>query len=322
MKNYKVSILIPVYNVSDFILRCMESVSLQTYDGELECILVDDCGSDNSIELARKFIESYQGKVFFQIVHHEHNRGLAAARNTAVANAKGDFVFHLDSDDWLEPTAIDQLVLKQQETGADIVSGQALKHSQNGTSILKDPDYKTPDEMVKCMIEMTIVHVIWRRLIRRSLYVDNNIKTVEGVNVGEDYLTIPRLAYYAKNVATIDEVVYHYNCLNTNSYMAMGFNINRFRSDLRSIETLQDFFSDKDVYCVNRLNEIKRDFLKSWMKFAAVTDNIIAYNEIKSYAGNDSQDLECWKKVWIIRMKNKMKKNVKKNLHWRKNEKF
>ena len=176
--------------------------------------------------------------------------------------------------------------------------------------------------MVKCMIEMTIVHVIWRRLIRRSLYVDNNIKTVEGVNVGEDYLTIPRLAYYAKNVATIDEVVYHYNCLNTNSYMAMGFNINRFRSDLRSIETLQDFFSDKDVYCVNRLNEIKRDFLKSWMKFAAVTDNIIAYNEIKSYAGNDSQDLECWKKVWIIRMKNKMKKNVKKNLHWRKNEKF
>ena len=75
MMNYKVSILIPIYNVSSFIIRCLKSVSLQTYDGDLECILVDDCGTDNSIVLAGEFIESYQGKVSFRIIHHEHNRG-------------------------------------------------------------------------------------------------------------------------------------------------------------------------------------------------------------------------------------------------------
>ena len=99
----KISILIPVYNVADYIIRCLNSVVEQTYKGPLECILVDDCGSDNSILLVKKFLESYSGNVMFRILHHDRNRGLAAARNTAVENAEGDFVFHLDSDEWLEP---------------------------------------------------------------------------------------------------------------------------------------------------------------------------------------------------------------------------
>ena len=217
IKMISVSILIPVYNVRDFVIRCLQSVESQTYAGPLECIVIDDCGNDGSMSLVEKFIADYNGHINFRIIHHKYNRGLAAARNTAVADAKGDFVFHLDSDDWLEPTAIEHLVLKQQETDADIVSGQALKHTQYGTSILKDPEYKLPRDMVNSMIEKTIVHVIWRRLIRRTLYTDNDIKTVEGVNVGEDYCTIPKLAYFAKKVSTLDEIVYHYNCLNPNS---------------------------------------------------------------------------------------------------------
>lgn len=269
MKNYKVSILIPVYNVSDFILRCMESVSLQTYDGELECILVDDCGSDNSIELARKFIESYQGKVFFQIVHHEHNRGLAAARNTAVDAATGEFVFHLDSDDWLEPTAIEHLVKKQKETDADIVSGNALQHKKDGDFLLQEPIYNSSIEMVYNTIKLTMDHVIWRRLIRRQLYLDYNIRTVEGVNIGEDHYTLPRLVYYAKKIERLDEVVYHYNCMNENSYMASYEKtfIKHFESNLTSIKILQDFFEGKNGTCVKLLKSMKNSYLKGYLRF-------------------------------------------------------
>ena len=83
----KISILIPIYNVENYIIRCLNSVIEQTYRGPLECILVDDCGNDNSISLVKKFLDSYSGNVKFRILHHDHNRGLAAARNTAVENA-------------------------------------------------------------------------------------------------------------------------------------------------------------------------------------------------------------------------------------------
>ena len=293
-----ISILIPVYNVKDFVVRCLESVATQTYQGSMECVIVDDCGCDESMALVEKFVTSYNGRIDFRILHHEHNRGLAAARNTAVANANGNFVFHLDSDDWLEPTAIEHLVKKQKETEADIVSGNALRHRKNEMTVLKECGYTSPLDMAYKMIEFTMDHVIWRRLIRRSLYLENDIKAVEGVNVGEDHHTMPRLAYYAKTVAILDEVVYHYNCLNSNSYMSnrtVCFNMNRFHSDYSSIKILQDFFKDKDNYCVKRLQEIEMFFLENSMKDAAMHNDVAAYHEIAAYSAVKPPVFVYWK---------------------------
>ena len=85
----KVSIIIPVYNAAPYIKKCLQSVVDQTYN-DFECILVDDCGLDNSIELAQEFIKDYNGNITFSILHHDHNRGQSAARNTALHYAKGD----------------------------------------------------------------------------------------------------------------------------------------------------------------------------------------------------------------------------------------
>ena len=87
-----VSIVIPVYNVEPYITDCLQSVMYQTYTGPLECILVDDCGTDKSIEVAEKLIAEYDGPIEFKVLHHEHNRGLSAARNTGMDLAKGDYV--------------------------------------------------------------------------------------------------------------------------------------------------------------------------------------------------------------------------------------
>ena len=284
----KISILIPVYNVADYIIRCLNSVVEQTYKDPLECILVDDCGSDNSIPLVKKFLESYSGNVIFRILHHDCNRGLAAARNTAVENAEGDFVFHLDSDDWLEPTAIEHLFNLYNQTGADIVSGNAFRHTNLGEFLLKEPRYKSPMDMVHNTIEMTLDHVVWRRLIKRSLYIDNQISAVEGVDVGEDHHTLPRLAYYASKVATLDEIVYHYNCMNPNSYMSIKtnkVNLKRFKSDLTSIEILQKFFKNKEAYCESRLKKIKLTFGLIMLGQACNLNDVYAYKVISKDTG-------------------------------------
>ncbi len=283
-----VSILIPVYNVREYIIKCLESVAAQTYNGPLECIIVDDCGNDGSISLAEGFVAKYKGNVKFRILRHEHNRGLAAARNTAVAAAQGVFIFHLDSDDWLEPTAIELLLNKQRESGADIVSGNALRCTIEGEEALIEPTYKTNIDMVYKTIEMTLDHVIWRRLIRRTLYTDNNITAVEGVNIGEDHHTLPRLAYYANSIAKVEDVVYHYNCLNPNSYMSKRtkqFNFNRYRSDLASIKILKDFFENKDQYCVDRLDAIKREYQSISLRSAAKLMDHKSYLQICNESG-------------------------------------
>lgn len=283
----KVSILIPVYNVKEYINRCLESVVIQTAKESIECIIVDDCGTDGSITVVEDFIMRYKGDIQFRIIHHDHNRGLAAARNTAVAAAKGDFVFHLDSDDWLEPDAIELLVKKQVETDADIVSGNALRHSNDGEDIMTEPKYASNMEMVHNTIEMTLDHVIWRRLIRKSLYTDNNIAAIEGVNVGEDHHTLPRLAYYAKKVVTLDKVVYHYNCMNPNSYMSQAsekINIKRYQSDLASIGILQNFFIGKDAFCEVRLKEMRMEFLKYKLYESCMLNDRTAYNIISKDA--------------------------------------
>ena len=77
-----VTIIIPVYNVAPYIKDCLKSVVRQTYRGGMECLLIDDCGTDDSIAIAEKMIKTYVGPICFRIIRHESNRGLSAARNT------------------------------------------------------------------------------------------------------------------------------------------------------------------------------------------------------------------------------------------------
>lgn len=259
-----ISILIPIYNVEPYISKCIQSVMAQTYTGEMECIIVDDCGSDQSVAIVTRLIEEYNAPIEFRIIHHEHNRGLAAARNTAVAAAKGEFIIHVDSDDWIEPTMVDELVKKQQETDADIVSCNAIAHYPNSEVPLVEPDYASKDEMMSRIIKMTLDHVIWRRLIRAALYKDNNISAVEGVNIGEDHYTMPRLLFYAKMFAKCDKALYHYNCLNVSSYMqssSTSFNFKRYQNDRDSIDILINFFSTHDSKYLDQLYSIKAEFI-------------------------------------------------------------
>lgn len=262
---YKVSILVPIYSVEQYIERCARSLFEQTYPN-IEFVFVNDCTPDRSVEVLKEVIEDYpEKKAFVKIINHKKNRGLAAARNTALEYASGEFVSHVDSDDWLENDAIENLVRVQQEKDVDIVSGNAIAHYSDRIEELIERDYMNKNEMVQQTIQRTNDHVIWRRLIKTALYRDNGVTAVEGINIGEDHYTLPRLVYYSKSFAKCDKVVYHYNCLNSNSYMHSshkGFNFQRYRNDRDSIDFLIDFFTKHNEQdYVNELYRIKTDFI-------------------------------------------------------------
>ena len=110
----KLSIIIPIYNVERYLAECLDSVIGQTYDhSQIECILVNDCTPDNSMEIVREKVEKYReegGSMTFKIVTHDVNSGRASARNSGMEQATGECLLFVDSDDYLYPESIHPII--------------------------------------------------------------------------------------------------------------------------------------------------------------------------------------------------------------------
>ena len=239
---FEVSLLVPVYGVEKYIEKCARSLFEQTYR-EIEYIFVDDCTPDNSIAILESVVERYPARRSqVKIVHHEKNRGLSAARNTAIEQATGDYIMHVDSDDYLELDAVEKAVKKAIEDNADMVIfdmnyvfTDAVIRGYAGVS-------NSRLEYMHRIIRRDSAVCIWGGLYRRSLYEDNDVWAIEGLNYGEDYVTKPRLVYYAQKITYLSEPLYNYVQYNSSSYTQ---NITRksIKDILRGCEILESFFS-------------------------------------------------------------------------------
>jgi glycosyltransferase involved in cell wall biosynthesis len=243
---YQVSILVPVYGVEKYIERCARSLFEQTYDN-LEYIFVDDCTEDKSIEILKRVMEDFPArKEQVHILHHERNRGLAAARNTALDAATSPFVSHVDSDDYLDRNAIRLLVEKQVETGADIVSGNYYTINRNGFKESFNINYYDKHSMLlKVFDRRSPSRFVWGRLIRLTLYNDHQIRAKEGINNGEDWQQTPILVYYADTIAKIDNSIYYYDRTNEHSYTSESRNNQNTElwiQSMESINIMESFF--------------------------------------------------------------------------------
>ena len=205
----KISVIIPIYNVSRFIERCAESLMLQTLDG-VEYIFVNDATPDNSIELLHGVLERYDNKAsMVKIVEHEQNKGLPAARNSGLAIATGEYIFHCDSDDFVEPCMLELLYNTAKDCDADFVWCDWFLSYDHSERYMKQPSYDTPLEALRAMLGGAMKYNVWNKLVKRSLYVDNNILFPAGHGMGED-MTMIRLAACAGKVAYVGKALYHY----------------------------------------------------------------------------------------------------------------
>ena len=123
----RVSVIIPVYNVSDYVERCVRSVMDQTYR-DIECVIVDDCSPDDSITKCERMIEAYEGPISFSIVRHEKNKGVSAARNTGLKASTGDYVAYMDSDDAITEDFIEKLARPiKRDSSIEMVIGNFVR---------------------------------------------------------------------------------------------------------------------------------------------------------------------------------------------------
>ena len=279
----KVSILVPIYNVEKYLERCAIGLFEQTY-ANIEFVFVNDCTPDGSIQVLEQLMKRYPlREKSTRIINHTVNRGLAAARNTAVENCSGEFIIHVDSDDYVELNMVETLVNQQLSSKADIVTGMAVIHMVNEHTLLPNPHYNSKEEFVMDMMQQTINHSIWKRLIRRSLYVDHGVRAKEGVNCGEDCWAMTQLAYYASSFSFVDEIVYHYDCTRDDSYMANKksvINKKRLMDDIDSAQLIVDFFKDKEQVFFDEANRVAVRNIEVALKQAARAGEHDFYNEM------------------------------------------
>ena len=213
-KQIIISIIVPIYKVENYIEKCALSILRQNYSS-YEIIFVDDCSPDNSCNKLEEVLKKYP-ECPYKIIHHGKNLGLAAARKSGVEVAQGEYILHVDSDDYLLPDTLESFAyLLQQNTQPDIILGNYVhiyphKLVKYYRKVITDKEC-----LVSALIERTEPSNIWNNLIRRSLYDDLDIPAI---NNGEDYVTMPRLVYKAHKIIYNSAITYAYTHLNSDSF--------------------------------------------------------------------------------------------------------
>ena len=255
MTSPKVSIIVPVYNVEQYIERCVRSVFEQTLEN-IEFVFIDDCTPDNSINIIRHVLLDYPERCEqVKIISLKENKGLPNARKTGIDNAKGEYIVHCDSDDWMEKDFCEKMYTKAIKESADVVicNFYISTDFDNKYSLLKKVHNK--EDLLFTNVAM------WQKMIRKNLY--DNIIYPE-YNMWEDRLFTVQLMYYANNVTYVDEPLYHYY-VNQNSICrnnSVEQSVKRFSESYNNLISILDFiksinFNDSSIY----INDLKYQVL-------------------------------------------------------------
>lgn len=205
-----ISIIIPVYKVEDYIERCLLSVMNQhCQDISIECIIVDDCSPDGSMQIAKKLIENYSGNIQFEMISHDKNQGLSAARNTGMRLAKGDFLLFLDSDDYITDDCIQKLTdVVRQNPNVEVVKG----NHQGRVDINLDRiphGLLSNDQLLNFLYTGIIPVMAWNTLIKKSLVEKWGLSFKVGL-IQEDILWTNLLFRHVNSFVFIPDVTYYY----------------------------------------------------------------------------------------------------------------
>lgn len=244
-----ISIIVPVYNVAPFIEDCLASVARQTYRGRLECIIVDDCGTDNSLALVKAFLARYVGSVKFRLFCRQTNGGLSAARNDGMRLMTGDYVYFLDSDDELTPDCMERLSRPLEKADYDIVVGD---YQTRGTD-RQYPPMLLPDGEVLRDIEVARSYLCgkWYMMACGKLYNTgwvgrNALAFREGI-IHEDELWSFQAAYVAHSLVAVAHKGYIYK-LREGSITTSTAQHRRMQCWVTIVEEAGRFVSERGLY--------------------------------------------------------------------------
>lgn len=268
-KEIKISIIVPVYNVKQYLNQCIDSI-IDAYRDGIEVILVDDGSKDESGKICDEYSNKYD---FIKVVHRE-NGGLSAARNTGIKLAQGKYIWFVDSDDYIENNSIDVLfeVIKKD---TDMIFMNYRQFNSNGETYFYQAFSESDDlniEPYKYLNSLgNLSYAAQKFIIKRKLIFDNNLFFTEGI-YHEDEDWTPRAVCIAKSFTTVMEPLYNYRVGNPNSITGM----------LNPKKVLDKIIISKNLYNRIKENNISDDMSK-FFKTRIAHNYVAALNEAAMY---------------------------------------
>lgn len=208
----KYSFLVPVYNVENYLTKCVESLVNQNFDSECyEVILVDDGSTDSSASMCDHFAAKYSNVITI----HQENKGLLLARGTAVKKSRGEYLIFVDSDDFVDTGLLTIVDRNLSQHEYDMImfgfyrecDGRAI--SEKVTDADSEPVFKR--RLLELFAGTDNYNHIWARVIKGSLLREHYEEIYKmRLNIGEDKIQTAILIKYSENVLFIKECLYHY----------------------------------------------------------------------------------------------------------------
>ena len=216
----KISVIVPVYNVYKYLTRCLDTLINQTLN-DIEIICVNDGSTDNSAEILKEFANKDKRI----IVINQENAGLSAARNAGMAQAKGEYIGFVDSDDWVDLDFYEKLYNAAKNNDCDIAAADFVREHPNKKpkrlNITEEKVYETPED--KYMVCKTYREgCVWNKIYRSEFLKSINLKFVDGMYY-EDRDFTARSLYYSKKLVTVPNTYYRY-FVNPKSIVKKGVN--------------------------------------------------------------------------------------------------
>lgn len=220
MERIKVSVIIPVHNVSCYIEKCARSLLEQTI-GSIEFIFVDDCSTDDSISILENVIADYpERKNVTHIERQDRNRGQSYARNIGLKIASGEYIAYCDADDWVDARMYQVLYEEASSQKADICYCDYNIVHKDSIQCQHAVDCSGLDKVDFMKRYMTSgLTVVWNMIVRRDVYFRNNLKFPQNITYCEDFWLSVRLMHFAEKVIKVNSSFYYYNRLNAASLL-------------------------------------------------------------------------------------------------------
>ncbi len=278
-KDPLLSVVVPIYGVEEFIQQCAHSLFKQTLN-DIEFIFVNDCTKDNSIDKLREVLNLYPNRISqTTIVNTPHNSGLAAARKLGVSKARGVFIAHCDSDDWVDPKMYETLVNYALSTSSDLVFCDYFICGNKPKVFRKNIDCSNRTTIIKRLLVESSLNPVWSLVAKRDLY----SKILYPIAAqSEDRTFTIQLSWFATKIYYLSAPLYFYRITPgsiTNSKSKESL-LRRFTQANMNTDVIIQFLKNQNILCdfVDEVNVLKYNL------------NLFLFRNL-----NDSRFLTLWK---------------------------
>lgn len=291
--NPTISIICPVYNVQEFLQKCVDSIVVQSFR-DWELILVDDGSPDES----GRICDEYAAKDERIRVIHKTNGGVSSARQTGLEAAKGEYIIHADPDDWTEPTMLEDLYTKAKAENADVViCDYFINRGKRQTYAKQEPTSLEPKRVLKELFQQ-LLGSCWNKLVRQACYNRYDIKFPVGINYCEDLLVCVQLFIHNDiKIAYLPKAFYHYR-MNENS-ITHRLTRKNYEGLLKYLDML-DIILQEEEYTAIKEKAALGVFIESFIgKVMTKAETAAMFQRVKSVAYSSGRGLR-WKIGYML----------------------